>query len=150
MYSKSLELSAWFKPLIRKFVEKFSKFTMLQFAQNAFVIYLFNSFVRISWIAFLRKNATREGKSIETAARKDSIRSNGSFHRNAFLRFYLSFDRNNVLLSSPTPTLSIYRAFYCFRRSSWEAVHQRQTTIHKNNIFRVPLITTLGAACTQT
>lgn len=43
IYSKSLELSAWFTSLIRKFVEKFSKFTVQQFAQNAFVIYLFNS-----------------------------------------------------------------------------------------------------------
>ncbi|XP_076755385.1 uncharacterized protein LOC143426099 [Xylocopa sonorina] len=35
------------------------------------------------------------------------------------------------------------------RRSSWDATQRRQTAIHKNNIFRIPLITTLGAACTQ-
>lgn len=60
-----------------------------------------------------------------------------------------SQDRDNVFLSSPPPTLPVYRAFYCSRRSSWEAAQRRQTSIHKNNIFRVPLITTLGAPCTQ-
>lgn len=31
--------------MIRKFVDKFSKFTMQQFVQNVFVIYLFNSLI---------------------------------------------------------------------------------------------------------
>lgn len=71
------------------------------------------------------------------------------FYRATFLGFYLGLDRNNVLLSSPTPMVSVYRAFHRFRRSSWEAAQRRQTAIRKNNIFRVRLITTLEAACTQ-